>query len=111
MRAARTRPGGGAGAAVRRPAHEPEVSAELERTITRRRARRRREECLIDLARPDEDWWLSFATDAAPAAVAALLEHPDARELPAIGRALVPLDDHAAGVLEDLDERDGPACA
>ena len=39
--------------------------------------------------------------------VAALLEHPDARELPAIGRALVPLDDHAAGVLEDLGEGQG----
>ena len=41
----------------------PEVSDELERTIARRRARRRRDECLVDLARPDEDWWLSFATD------------------------------------------------
>jgi SWI/SNF-related matrix-associated actin-dependent regulator of chromatin subfamily A-like protein 1 len=88
-------------------AHEPDVSPELDRTITRRRARRSREECLIDLARPDENWWLSFATDAAPTQVAALLEHPDARELPAIGRALVPLDDHAAGVLEDLGEGEG----
>ncbi len=86
---------------------EPDVSPELDRTITRRRARRRRDECVIDLARPDENWWLSFATDSAPTQVAALLEHPDARELPAIGRAVVPLDDHAAGVLEDLDERDG----
>ena len=88
-------------------AHEPDVSPELDRTITRRRARRSRAECLIDLARPDENWWLSFATDAAPKHVAALLEHPDARELQAIGRALVPLDDHAAGVLEDLDEGAG----
>jgi SWI/SNF-related matrix-associated actin-dependent regulator of chromatin subfamily A-like protein 1 len=88
-------------------AHEPRVSAELDRAITRRRARRRRDECVIDLARPDEDWWLSFATDAAPEQVAALLEHPDARELPAIGRALVPLDDRAAGVLEDCDGRGG----
>ncbi len=88
-------------------AHQPQVSAELERTITRRRARRRRDECLVDLARPDEEWWLSFATDSAPEQVAALLEHPDARELPAIGRALVPLDDHAAGVLEDIAARAG----
>ncbi len=86
---------------------EPDISAELQRAIGRRRARRRRDECLVDLARPDADWWLSFATDAAPAAVGALLEHPQARELPAIGRALVPLDDCAAGLLEDLGEGPG----
>ena len=86
---------------------EPEVTAELERTLARRRARRSRAECLVDLARPDSDWWLSFATDAAPTPVTALLEHPDARELPAIGRALVPLDDHAAGLLESLGELRG----
>ena len=81
---------------------EPEVTEELERTLVRRRARRSRAECLVELARPDSDWWLSFATDAAAEPVAALLEHPDARELPEIGRALVPLDDHAAGLLERL---------
>jgi len=86
---------------------EPDVSAELARAIARRRARRRRDECLVDLARPDESWWLSFATDSAPGAVGTLLEHPEARELPAIGRALVPLDDHAAGLLEDLGEGAG----
>ena len=75
----------------------PEVSEELARAIERRRARRRLDECLVDLARPDEDWWLSFATDGASEPVAALLEHPDARELPAIGRALVPLDEQAGG--------------
>src|ERR1700730_16793320 len=58
---------------------EPEVSDGLARAIGRRRARRRADECFLDLARPDEDWWLSFATDAAPEAVAELLEHPDAR--------------------------------
>jgi SWI/SNF-related matrix-associated actin-dependent regulator 1 of chromatin subfamily A len=84
--------------------HEPQVTAALDRAIRRRRARRPRGECLVDLARPDEDWWLSFATDAAPEPVAALLEHPHARDLPAIGRALVPLDDHAAGLLERLGE-------
>ena len=83
---------------------EPLISGELERAIARRRARRRRDECLVDLARPDEEWWLSFATDGAPGPVSALLEHPQARELPEIGRALVPLDDHAAGMLEDLGE-------
>ena len=84
---------------------EPLISPELDRLIGRRRAKRRRDQCHIDLARPDQDWWLSFATDCAPEPVAALLEHPDSRELPAIGRALVPLDDHAAGLLEGLDER------
>jgi SWI/SNF-related matrix-associated actin-dependent regulator of chromatin subfamily A-like protein 1 len=86
---------------------EPDVSGELERLIGRRRARRRRDECLVDLARPDENWWLSFATDTAPGTVAILLEHPEARELPDIGRALVPLDDRAAGLLEDLGEGAG----
>ena len=81
---------------------EPDVSEELERTIRRRRARRRRDECLLDLARPDEEWWLSFATDGAAAPVCALLEHPDAREEPAIGRALVPLDEHAAALVREL---------
>ena len=83
----------------------PDVSVALGRAIRRRRARRRRDECLVDLARPDADWWLSFATDAAPEPVGALLEHPQARDLPAIGRALVPLDDRAAELLEGLGER------
>ena len=46
--------------------HPPEVSDELKRTIRRRRSRHRRDECLVELARPDEDWWLSFATDSRP---------------------------------------------
>ena len=86
-------------------APEPQVSAELDRKIARRRARRRREECLVDLARPDQDWWLSFATDGAGEQVATLLGHPDARELPAIGRALVPLDEQATGLLEQIRGR------
>ncbi len=85
----------------------PDISPELARAIVRRRARRRRDECLVDLARPDEAWWLSFATDGAATPVAALLAHPDARELPAIGRALVPLDDTAAALLEGLGDPGG----
>ena len=85
----------------------PEVSEALARAIARRRARRRRGECLVDLARPDEDWWLSFATDAAPEPVAALLEHPDAYNLPAIGRALVPLDERSAELMESLLAKTG----
>src|SRR5439155_16824079 len=69
---------------------EPEVSDALARAIGRRRARRPADECLLDLARPDEDWWLSFATDAAPELAAELLGHPGARCLPVIGRALIP---------------------
>lgn len=81
---------------------EPDVSAELAGAIRRRRARRDRAQCLVDLARPDEDWWLSLATDSAPGTVQALLEHPESRELPTIGRALIPLDDRAIAMLREL---------
>ena len=83
---------------------EPEVSAQLEHVIARRRSRRRLSECLVDLARPDSDWWLSFATDAAAEPVCALLAHPQAREMPAIGRALVPLDDESVATLTELGQ-------
>ncbi len=86
--------------------YEPEVTPELARTIARRRSKRRRQECLLDVTRPDSDWWLSFATDAAPEPVSALLEHPEARELPEIGRALIPIDDHASELLDGLRSRD-----
>jgi len=80
----------------------PQVSHELARAIARRRARRRRGECVVELCRPDERWWLSAATDAAPEIVAELLEHPDARTLSSIGRALVPLDERAAHTVQTL---------
>ena len=85
----------------------PDVSDALARAIGRRRARRRPQECLVDLARPDEDWWLSFATDAAPEPVGALLEHPGAYNVPAIGRALVPLDEHSAELVQTLAQKTG----
>jgi SWI/SNF-related matrix-associated actin-dependent regulator 1 of chromatin subfamily A len=81
---------------------EPDIDRTLVRAIERLRRRRSRRECLVDLARADENWWLSFATDAAPDSVAALLEHPEARELPAIGRALVPVDDGAVRLVEQM---------
>ncbi len=84
----------------------PEVSDALARTIARRRARRSRDRLLVDLARPDQDWWLSFPTDVADAPVAALLEHPGAQEVPAIARALVPLDEDSARLVAEL-EREG----
>ncbi|HEX7610137.1 MAG TPA: hypothetical protein VF380_05650, partial [Solirubrobacteraceae bacterium] len=82
---------------------EPEISEQLAGAIRRRRAKRRREQCVIELARPDEDWWLSFATDLAPGPVERLLEHPGARELPEIARGLVPLDDDAVELIRELE--------
>ncbi len=86
---------------------EPEVSGALERAIERRRARRERGKCLLDLARPDGDWWLSFATDTAHELAEALLEHSRAYELPAIGRGLIPLDDEAVRLVRTLGKH-GP---
>src|SRR5262249_34213756 len=83
----------------------PEVEERLVRTIERRRRRRGRRECLVDLARPDERWWLSFSTDGPPELVAKLLEHPDAKRLETIGRAQVPLDERSAATVRSL--RDG----
>ena len=40
-----------------------EVSDALGRALERRRAKRSPEELLLDLARPDQSWWFSFATD------------------------------------------------
>jgi hypothetical protein len=86
---------------------EPDIDQALVRAIERLRRRRSHRECLVDLARPDENWWLSFATDAAPDSVAALLEHPEAHELPTIGRAQVPLDDRAARLIERMRPPNG----
>jgi SWI/SNF-related matrix-associated actin-dependent regulator 1 of chromatin subfamily A len=74
----------------------PVVSEPLARALARQRARRSHEQCVLDVARPDESWWLTFATDRSPQIVEALLEHPDAITLPTIGRALIPLDQRAA---------------
>ena len=84
---------------------EPRVSPALARAIERRRERRRHDECVLDLARPDQNWWLGFATDAEPECVSALLGHPDAYSLPAIGRALIPLDGHSSCLIDALRER------
>ena len=85
--------------------HVVDVSEALGRTLERRRARRRPQECVLDLARPDESWWFSFATDHAGDLVEELLAHPDARRLPAIARGLIPLDEHAAEVIGAMLER------
>ncbi len=78
------------------------VSEPLARALERHRGRRGHDECVLDVARPNESWWLTFATDKAPDVVAALLEHPDAHELPTIGRALIPLDPQAAQLVDTL---------
>ena len=109
---ARPRARGGARAPVREPARASRRSATRWRGRSkRRRARRRRDECLLDLARPDENWWLSFATDAAPASRRGAARAPGApTACLAIGRALIPLDDHAAQLIDELDATTaGPA--
>ncbi len=83
------------------------VSEELAQQLRRLRAKRGGVECVLDLARPDEEWWLSFATDRAPETVESLLTHPGAYRLPAIARALAPLDADALRLVEDLEGRGG----
>jgi SWI/SNF-related matrix-associated actin-dependent regulator of chromatin subfamily A-like protein 1 len=85
----------------------PLVSAPLARALERRSARRPHDECVLDLARPDDRWWLTFATDNAPALVTRLLEHPLARRLPTIGRALIPLDERAVRIVASLPSHAG----
>jgi SWI/SNF-related matrix-associated actin-dependent regulator 1 of chromatin subfamily A len=84
---------------------EPQVSEALVRTIERRRRRRRRGECVVDRVRPDVEWWLGFPTDTAPELVDSLMEHPDAYGVPAIGRALIPLDELTARLVGELSGR------
>ncbi len=81
---------------------EPEISEPLARALERQRRRRRHDECLLDLARPDENWWLSFATDTTSELPELLLEHPGGYRLPAIARGLIPLDSRAAQLVEEL---------
>jgi SWI/SNF-related matrix-associated actin-dependent regulator of chromatin subfamily A-like protein 1 len=82
---------------------EPQVSRALARAIERQRRRRRHHtECVLDLARPDDRWWLTLPSDAPAELVQELTEHPHAYTLPAIGRILLPLDDHTRRLLDDL---------
>jgi SWI/SNF-related matrix-associated actin-dependent regulator 1 of chromatin subfamily A len=86
---------------------EPEISDELAHAIKRQRALRRDRECIVDLARPDGNWWLSFAIDSTPELVELLLGHSDACQVPDIGRVLLPLDDAAAALLSAAEALDG----
>lgn len=54
----------------------PVLSDALGRALARQRMRRGHDECVLDVARPDESWWLTFATDRAPGIVEALLDTP-----------------------------------
>ncbi len=81
---------------------EPEITEPLARALERQRRRRRHDECVLDLARPDENWWLSFATDTTCELPELLLEHPGGYRLPAVARGLIPLDSHAAQLVEEL---------
>ena len=85
----------------------PLVSEPLTRALERQRGRRSHDECVLDVARPNESWWLTFATDRAPEIVEALLGHSDAQQLPTIGRALIPLDEQAARLVDTLPAEAG----
>ncbi len=88
---------------------EADIELELERALSRRRGRRRRTELLLDVVRPDSEWWLSFAIDGPPAPVERLLAHPEARTIEAIGRAQIPLDERSLALVRELREGEGPA--
>jgi hypothetical protein len=83
-----------------------EVSNALGRALERRFAKRSRDELLVDVVRADQDWWFSFATDAASDLVNVLLEHPDAYRVPAIVRGLLPVDQRAARILRSCLDSD-----
>jgi SWI/SNF-related matrix-associated actin-dependent regulator of chromatin subfamily A-like protein 1 len=83
----------------------PEVSKALTLAIERRRRKRRRGECVVERVRPDAGWWLGFATDGEAELLEALMEHPDAYGLPAIGRAQIPLDELAVRMVGELHTR------
>ncbi len=83
-----------------------EVSDALGRALERRRAKRSPSEVLVDLARADENWWFSFATDTVQDLVEVLLEHPSARRVPAIERGLLPVDQHAAEIVRSCMDGD-----
>ncbi len=83
-----------------------EVSEALDRRLARQSARRSRGEVLVDLARPDNNWWFTFATDGPVDLVEDLLEHPSGYRLPELERGLVPVDQRAALLLSSCLERD-----
>ena len=87
-------------------AYPVDVSDALSRALARRRAKRSPAAVLVDLARPDSNWWFSFATDGPIDLVEALLEHSGAYRVPAIERGLLPVDQRAAQILRECSEHD-----
>jgi SWI/SNF-related matrix-associated actin-dependent regulator of chromatin subfamily A-like protein 1 len=87
-----------------------EVSEALDRALSRHSARRARSEVLVDLARPDNNWWFSFATDGPVDLVEDLLEHPHGYRLAELDRALMPVDHRAALLVASCLERDSRLC-
>ncbi|HYB26216.1 MAG TPA: DEAD/DEAH box helicase [Solirubrobacteraceae bacterium] len=87
-----------------------EVSDALGRALVRRTAKRPRDEVLVDLARPDNNWWFSFATDTVADVVETLLEHPAAYRLEPIERGLMPADQRAAVILRSCLQNDPRLC-
>jgi SWI/SNF-related matrix-associated actin-dependent regulator of chromatin subfamily A-like protein 1 len=83
-----------------------DVSDALSRALTRRRAKRSPAQLLVDLARPDGNWWFSFSTDGPTDLVEVLLEHPSAYRVPEIERAFLPVDQRAARSLVTCSEHD-----
>ena len=86
--------------------YEVDVSDALSRGLARRRAKRSAGEVLVALARPDNDWWFSFATDGPTDLVELLLDHPRAYRLTAIERGLLPVDRQGGLTLCECAERD-----
>ncbi|HEX3511555.1 MAG TPA: DEAD/DEAH box helicase [Solirubrobacteraceae bacterium] len=78
------------------------VSDDLARELRRMQIRRRPGACLLDLARPDADWWVCVASDAPAWVLARLHGHPHARTVEPIGSSLVPLDGRSVAIVEDL---------
>ena len=87
-----------------------EVSEALDRALRRHSARRPPEEVLVDLARPDNNWWFTFATDGPVDLVEDLLEHPSGYRLGELDRGFVPVDQRGALLLASCLERDSRLC-
>jgi SWI/SNF-related matrix-associated actin-dependent regulator of chromatin subfamily A-like protein 1 len=83
-----------------------DVSEALSRALARRRAKRSPSEVLVDVARPDSNWWFTFATDSATDLVEVLLEHPGAYRVAEIERGFLPVDQRAAQSLAACSEED-----
>ncbi len=87
-----------------------DVSDALSRGLARRRAKRSAGEVLVALARPDNSWWFSFATDGPTDLVELLLDHPRAYRLTAIERGFLPVDREGGSTLHECAEGDSRLC-